>query len=86
MKYSIDDYTIIAPSIKKFKKYDVYYKNKYLLSYGDIRYNHYYDKFGYYSYLNHNDPERRLLYRKRHHNDHIHNPNYSGYWSYNFLW
>ena len=82
----INGYTIIAPSIKPFKKYDVYFKNKYVCSYGDIRYFHYYDKIGYYSNLNHYNEQRRINYRKRHMSDHINDPNFPGYWSYHYLW
>lgn len=63
--YDINGYTFIAPSRRKFKKYDVYKKNKYLTSFGDNRYKHYNDKIGFYSYLNHKDKDRRNLYYKR---------------------
>ena len=38
----------VVKSNRKNKKYDVYQNNKYLLSYGDSRYQHYFDKFGLY--------------------------------------
>lgn len=76
----------VEPSTKKNKKYDVYLDDKYLLSFGDIRYQQYKDRLGYYSKLNHNDPERRDLYKTRHHHDHINDPNYPGFWSWWFLW
>lgn len=81
----LDKYTI-KPSQKQTKKYDVYINDKYLLSFGDRRYQQYYDKFGYYSHLNHNDVKRRKQYRSRHRNDYIDNPNYAGYWSWHYLW
>lgn len=85
-QYNYHGYIIVAPSKYKHKKYDVFQHNKYLLSFGDNRYQHYCDKFGYYSHLNHLDPKRRLLYRMRHQNDNINDPRYPGYWSWNFLW
>lgn len=76
----------IMKSVRKNKKYDVYLDDKYITSYGDKRYQHFKDKFGLYSHLNHNDEKRRESYRKRHQNDYIDDPNYAGYWSYNYLW
>ena len=74
----------------KNKKYSVYvYDNNgklKLIHFGDIRYQHYKDQIGLYSYLDHNDKKRRNLYRIRHKNDHIEDPSYPGFWSYNFLW
>jgi hypothetical protein len=51
----------------KNKKYDVYKDNKYLVSFGDNRYQHYEDKtpLKYYSNLNHLDNKRRTNYYKR---------------------
>lgn len=93
---------LIQPSTRDYKKYDVYYvfnaqewggglkKNefvkKYLLSFGDKRYEHYKDKFKYYKDLDHKDKKRRELYRLRHRNDNIDNPEYPGFWSWNYLW
>lgn len=85
MKTDIPGYTVI-PSVRQLKKYDVYKDGKYLLSYGDIRYGHYYDKFKFYSDLDHLDDRRRYLYRIRHQYDHIKDPNYPGFWSYHYLW
>jgi hypothetical protein len=48
------------------KKYDVYYKDKKLFSYGARGYMHYYDKIGHYKEYNHLDTKRRELYYKRH--------------------
>ena len=87
MEYRISkNYTAVAPSRVKDKKYDIYYNGKYLLSFGSRSYQQYHDKIGYYQYLDHHDEYRRLLYRIRHQSDHINDPNYSGYWSWNFLW
>lgn len=55
----------IEVSTRKNKKYDVYKNNKYLLSFGDSRYSQYFDKLGHYSYLDHNDEKRRMLYYSR---------------------
>lgn len=83
--YYRNGYTII-PSNRKYKKYDVYKAEKYITSFGDLRYEQYYDKFGFYSKLNHLDKDRRQSYRQRHTNDNIDDPNYAGYWSWRYLW
>lgn len=56
---------IIRVSKRKNKKYDAFLKDKYLFSFGDTRYEHFFDKFGYYHNLNHNDKERRKNYLNR---------------------
>lgn len=53
-------------SKRKNKKYDVYKNGKYLTSFGDNRYQQYFDKIGIYSSLNHLDERRKDLYYKRH--------------------
>lgn len=63
---NLDGYTFVAPSKRKNKKYDVYKRGKYITSFGDNRYKHYFDKIGFYSKLNHNDEKRKELYYKRH--------------------
>jgi hypothetical protein len=86
-KYKLRDYDVVAPSKKQFKKYDVFDKSgRYITSFGDNRYDQYYDKFGYYKKWNHGNLKRRDNYRKRHANDYIDDPNHAGFWSYNFLW
>lgn len=80
-------------SKKKNKKYDVEYKGK-IISFGDKRYEHYRDNaLGYYTNLNHNDPERRRNYRAR--ASKIRNSkgeltyldkNSPNYWAYHYLW
>ena len=76
-------------SNKKNKKYDVYKieNNKliYIVSFGDNRYEQYYDKLGYYKKLNHYDKDRLYRYyiRNGHHNNDV---NSAKYWSNNFLW
>jgi len=75
---------LIKPSTRKNKKYDVFKKNKYILSFGDSRYEQYKDKIGFYKELNHNDKSRRELYYKRHSKDY---PKYSADWfSKKYLW
>jgi len=59
---------------------------RYITSFGDKRYEQYKDKVGYYKNLDHNDKDRRKLYRDRHKNDNINDPNYAGFWSYKYLW
>jgi len=83
--YLLDGYQFIAPSKRKNKKYDVYKNNKYLASFGDVRYQHFFDKIGFYSDLNHYDNNRRNLYIKRHNKD-INNYNKAGYFSFYYLW
>jgi len=85
MIYKLDGYEFIAPSIRKNKKYDVLKNGKYLASFGDVRYQQFYDKIGAYSHLNHYDPIRRERYIKRHNKD-INNYNKAGYFSYYYLW
>lgn len=77
---------VVKPSTRRNKKYDVYTDDRYLLSFGDNRYEQYNDRIGYYSNLNHYDKNRRNSYKSRHHFDNINNPNYAGYWSWWFLW
>ena len=52
-------------STKKNKKYDVYKKNKYLVSFGSSSNQHYFDKIGHYSHLDHLDLKRKNNYYKR---------------------
>lgn len=83
----------VRPSTRKNKKYDVYILNyedskhpniNYLLSFGDKRYQHFYDKFSYYSDLNHYDENRREKYFKRH--GYTNDVSSAKFWSNNFLW
>lgn len=83
----LDNYIFKAPSKRQYKKYDVYdLNNNYITSFGDNRYEQYKDKIGFYSSKDHNDKKRRDAYRSRHKNDNIDNPDYAGYWSWNYLW
>jgi hypothetical protein len=79
-------------SKKKYKKYDAILLNNNTgrnvrVSFGDNRYQQFYDgALGYYSSKNHNDPERRRLYRIRHQKD-LKNGYYSpGFFSFYYLW
>ena len=53
--------------------------------FGDISYNHFFDKLGYYKNLNHLDEKRRQSFLKRHANN-IAFPYSSAYFSANVLW
>lgn len=82
-------YTVAAPSTTANKKYDVFYDNKKILSFGDINYQHYRDRIGYYKNLNHLNLNRRKSYRARHQYDIgfvNKDPKYPGFWSMKFLW
>jgi hypothetical protein len=85
MLYKLDGFEFIAPSKRKNKKYDVYKNGQYLASFGDIRYQQFFDRIGAYDYLNHYDQKRRNNYIKRHHKD-IYNFNKPGYFSFYYLW
>lgn len=52
-------------SDKPNKKYFAKVGNR-KIYFGDSSYEHYYDKMGYYSHLNHGDKERRRLFKSRH--------------------
>jgi hypothetical protein len=84
-------------SSRKNKKYSVYVlsdnKKPKLIHFGDSRYQHYKDRIGDYSYLDHNDKSRRANYRKRHEKILLNNGklaykdiNQAAYWYYNYLW
>ena len=81
-------------SSKANKKYDAYEEitNKagkkvknFLASFGDPNYEHFHDRIGLWSHLDHGDQERRKRYRQRHAKDDL--KSYSpGYFSWNYLW
>lgn len=83
----INNYCFVAPSNTQYKKYDVFdcRTHKKLASFGDIRYQQYHDKIGYYKELDHLDNIRRKNYRNRHRNDNLDRPS-AGYFSYYYLW
>ena len=80
---------VITDPIKKNKKYSVFEKvgkneYKYLLSFGDSRYEHYKDKLGKYSSSDHNDLKKKDNYYKRHGTtDDVHS---ALYFSNKYLW
>jgi len=76
----------IKVSSRKNKKYDVYKKGFYLLSFGDSRYQQYKDKtpLKHYSHLDHKDKERKRLYYARH--GRTTDKNSAKYWSNKYLW
>ena len=70
-------------SKRKNKKYDVYKNGKYLVSFGDNRYEQYKDKIGLYSSKDHLDKKRRELYYKRHGNAKFET---AKWFSHKYLW
>lgn len=80
----LDGVNFYAPSTNKNKKYDAYVNNK-KYSFGDRRYDQFYDKIGFYSDLNHYDKKRRDNYISRHKNDKL-NEYSNGYFSMFYLW
>jgi hypothetical protein len=79
----MDEYSFKV-STRKNKKYDVYIGDKYIVSFGDKRYQQYYDKLGHYSELNHMDDKRRLNYYKRFGKDVKEGT--AKYFSHKYLW
>ena len=57
---------LFKKSKRKNKKYDVYKNNRYVVSFGDNRYEQYKDKIGLYKSLDHRDKKRRDNYYARH--------------------
>ena len=65
---------ILSPSRNQSKKYDAFEITKdgnikFLTSFGARRYQHYYDRLGFFKDLNHNDKKRKANYYKRHNKD-----------------
>jgi len=86
---------IFHRSNRKGKKYSVYTPSGKLVSFGSLGHDHYKDSTGLnlYSHLDHNDPERRRLYRARHSKILLKDgtPAYlskeqPAFFSYHFLW
>ena len=75
-------------STRKNKKYMVYVKTesgkKKLIHFGDSRYQHFKDKIGLYSHLDHNDPKRKANYYSRH--GKATSKASAKYWSHKILW
>lgn len=76
----------IKKSNRNNKKYDIYHNDKYLLSFGDSRYEQFRDStpIKAFSHLNHNDNKRRELYFKRH--GKTNDKKSAKYWANKFLW
>lgn len=71
----------------KNKKYSIYVLKdgkKRLIHFGDTRYQHFKDKLGMYSNLDHNDKKRRANYLSRHGKKT--DKNTAGYWAERILW
>lgn len=76
-------------STRKNKKYDVFKDGKYITSFGALGMEHYKDKIGLYSHLDHNDKVRLQNFRNRFKSLYEKNKNNlaSGiYWSWRYLW
>jgi hypothetical protein len=80
----------IRKSKRKNKKYDVFNENnKFVVSFGDTRYEQFHDKLGAFKNLNHSDEKRLKLFKKRFqklYNDNKNNPYSSILYSWNLLW
>ena len=72
----------------KYKKYSVYVKGNKgkpkLIHFGDNRYQHFKDKIGDYSHLDHGDPQRKKNYYSRH--GKATSKDSAKYWSHKILW
>lgn len=84
-QYYKDGY-IFVPGVRKNKKYSVYngQTGKYITSFGDTRYEHYYDKIGHYEKQNHKNIRRRRLYYDRHGKNA--QKDTAKYFSHHYLW
>ena len=75
-------------SKSKNKKYSVYVLskagNQKIIHFGSAQHQHYHDKLGKFSHLNHNDKKRRALYYKRH--KRTRDKNTAQYWANHILW
>lgn len=80
------DNFIFTESKRKNKKYDVYDAKtfKYINSFGDKRYMHFYDVLQHYKHLNHNDINRLKRYYQRHGLNA--KPLSAKYFSHKYLW
>lgn len=84
--YYRDNFIFVASTGDSKKKYHVYTlkEHEYITSFGDKRYQQYYDKIGHYKALNHKDKNRRRLYYLRHGKQT--EPLSAKYFSHNYLW
>ena len=85
MKVLGETIIVKAPSNISNKKYDVYSNGKKLFSFGQLPYEHYKDKIGYYKHLDHNDKKRREAYKKRHQHDKLDELS-PGFMAMRYLW
>ena len=81
-----DKQFFIKKSTRKNKKYDIYKNDKFLLSFGDKRYEQFKDStpLKEYSKQDHNDEKRRRLYFLRH--GKTSDKKTAKYWSNKYLW
>ena len=94
MYYNMRDFSFIRfeKSNTKNKKYDAIIehkrtKKKFILPFGDIRYQHFHDNaLGIYKHLDHGDINRRHLYKLRHAKFIKENFYSPGYFSMKYLW
>ena len=75
---------LFKKSKRQNKKYDVYKNNRFIVSFGDDRYQQYKDKIGIYKALDHNDKKRRDNYYARHGKDA--RLGSARYFSHKYLW
>lgn len=87
VEYNLGNGWIIKPSKKKTFKYDVFKDENFILSFGHKAYQHYFDKLGFYSHLNHLDDKRRKNYLARSKGiGNLKNPYSANFWSREILW
>jgi hypothetical protein len=75
---------LFKKSKRQNKKYDVYKNNRFIISFGDNRYEHYKDKIGIYKSLDHGDKKRRDNYYARHGKESRYGS--AKYFSHKYLW
>jgi hypothetical protein len=83
IKIKLDNYEF-KKSSKKNKKYDVFKNKKFIVSFGDKRYQQYNDKIGLFKNLNHNDEKRKNNYYSRFGKDAKNET--AKYFSHKYLW
>ena len=90
---TIDNQKLIFKKGPKNKKYSVLFPDGKIVTFGDKRYQHYRDRIGLWSNLDHNNKTRRENYRKRHEAVKLKdgriakNVKFTPAWfSWNFLW
>jgi hypothetical protein len=75
---------LFKKSKRQNKKYDVFKNNRYVVSFGDNRYEQYKDKIGIYKDLDHGDKKRRDNYYARHGKES--RMGTAKYFSHKYLW